>query len=704
MTATTQRPAAAAVLGTDVTRLDAEAKVRGEARYAAEVPAENRAYAWPVCSTVARGRVAAVDAAAALAVPGVLAVVTAADAPRLADAGDAELLVLQGDDVRYRGQVVALVVADTLEAAREGGDSVVVTYDHEAHDVVLRTDHPQAYTPEKVNPAFPSETSTGDVDGALAAAPHTVDATYETPAEFNNPMEPHATTARWLDDGSLLLHDSTQSAFGVAGSLATLFGLEPEQVRVVSQHVGGGFGAKGSARPNAVLAAIGARHVGRPVTLSLARMHQFTLVGYRTPTVQRVRLGADDEGRLLAVEHTAWSQTSRLLEFAEQTAVVTRGLYATPAVRTGHRLVALDVPTPRWMRAPGEAPGAFALETAMNELAAACGVDPVELRVRNDTAVEPEGGKPYTSRHLVECLRRGAERFGWDGDRTPRARPDGDWLVGHGVATSTYPVYQRPCTATATARPDGSVVVEVAAADIGTGARTVLWQSAVDTLRRAGAAVEPAAVEVRIADSAFGQAPGAGGSGGTSSWSRAVVRVCEALVARTGGLVPAEDVQARVDTADEVEALADAARAAYGAQFVEARVNPGTGEVRVSRMVGVFAAGRILNPRTARSQLVGGMTMGLGMALHEEGLVDPRFGHVLNHDLAQYHVPVNADVPDIDATWLDEDDDALNPLGVKGIGEIGIVGCAAAVAEAVWHATGTRHRRLPIRPDRVLEG
>jgi xanthine dehydrogenase YagR molybdenum-binding subunit len=418
----------------------------------------------------------------------------------------------------------------------------------------------------------------------------------------------------------------------------------------------------------------------------------FDLTGYRTPTIQRVRLGADADGRLTAICHDVFEQTSTVQEFAEQTAVVTRMMYSAPNRRTTHRLVALDVPTPSWMRAPGECPGMYALESALDELALAAGVDPIELRIRNEPEADPESGHPFSSRNLVACLREGAQRFGWnDRDPEPGARRDGPWLHGTGVASSTYPARRRGCEAHARRAADGSFLVRVAAADIGTGARTALAQIAADALE-----VPPEQVRVEVGDSAFGQAPVAGGSAGTASWGTAVHRACRRLV-ESG-----ED-EAHVDTTEEVEAQEQYSRHAFGAQFVEVRVNSETGEIRVPRLLGVFAAGTIVNPKTARSQFLGGMTMGLGMALHEEGILDPRFGDVVNHDLATYHVPVYADIDEIEAIWLDEDDPHLNPLGVKGIGEIGIVGTAAAVANAVHHATGVRFRRLPIRLDQVVE-
>jgi xanthine dehydrogenase YagR molybdenum-binding subunit len=681
---------AVAGIGTPLVRVEGEAKVRGEARYAYEYPLERAAYAQPVVSTVAKGRIVEVDEAAVRAVPGVLAVLWRGNAPRLEEVEDGELAVFQSDRLSYRGQLVAVVVAESLEAAREGAQLLDVEVEAEQHDVVLRPDHPGLYRPEKVNPNFETDTADGDFDAAFAAAEVQIDETYETPAEHNNPLEPHTTAAVWEGDGATI-YDSSQGVVPVRETVAKVFGLAPERVRVLSPHVGGGFGSKGTPRPQVIAAVMASQLVGRPVKLAVPRQQMFAYVGYRTPTIQRVRLGADRDGRLTAIAHDVVEQTSTVREFAEQTAVVTRMLYAAPNRRTTHRLARLDVPTPSWMRAPGECPGMYALESAMDELALACGLDPIELRIRNEPDVDPETGRPFSSRGLVRCLREGARRFGWDGrDPRPGATRDGRWLVGTGVAASTYPTRRRPSSARAREDADGGVTVSLAAADIGTGARTALTLVAADAL-----GVAPEQVRIELGDSTLPSAPLAGGSMGTASWGSAVVKACRALREQGGGEVT-------VDTTEDVEADDDLAKHAFGAQFVEARVDTTSGEVRISRALGVFAAGRIVNPLTARSQLIGGMTMGISMALFEESILDPRFGDWVNHDLAGYHVAACADIVELDAVWLDEDDEHVNPLGAKGIGEIGIVGTAAAVANAVHHATGIRVRDLPIRLDKLV--
>ncbi|MDP4506777.1 xanthine dehydrogenase family protein molybdopterin-binding subunit [Nonomuraea turcica] len=670
-------------------RVEGRVKVTGLATYAAEYPVEGVTYAYPVQSRIAKGRITHVDVSRALAMPGVLSVLSVEEPPELAEDADAELALFQSRDVAYRGQLIAAAVADTYENARAAADAVRVAYEPADHDVGLRADHPGLYRPEVVNPDYPADTEQGDLEAGLAEAAATVDVTYTTPVLHNNPMEPHAALALWAADGRLLVYDSAQGASIDRDIIAKTLGLPPNRVRVVSRHVGGGFGSKGTTRPHAVLAALAARAVGRPVKVALTRQQMFDVTGYRTPTIQRLRLGADADGRLTALEHVAYEQSSTLVEFAEQTATPARVMYAAPALRTAHRLVRLDVATPSWMRAPGECPGMYALESAMDELAYAAGLDPVELRIRNDPQTEPDSGLPFSSRNLVACLREGARRFGWDRrDPAPGVRREGEWLVGTGVAASTYPARRMPSQALATMQ-DGDFLIQVAATDIGTGARTALTRIAAETL-----GVAPDRVHVELGDSDLPTAPVAGGSMGTASWGSAVVRACEELM-KNGK-------EGRADTTGEVAADTRLARHAFGAQFAEVRVSAVTGEVRVSRLLGVFAAGHIVDAELARSQFIGGMTMGLGMALMEETQTDEEFGGFLRRDLAQYHVPACADVESIEAVWLEEQDERLNPMGSKGIGEIGIVGTAAAIGNAVHHATGHRVRDLPITPAKIL--
>lgn len=688
-------------IGAPVARRDGRAKVTGTAAYAFEQPVDAPVYVHPVQATIARGRVTAMDTTAARAVDGVSDVLTVFDAPELADTTDGELAILQDSRVHFRGQLIGGVVAETAEIAREAAALVAVDYLAEPHDAELRPDHPGLYTPESVNPSYPPDTDEGDVETALAAAEVTVDQTYTTPLEHNNPMEPHACIAQWNADGgtaSVLLYDSTQGVHAARKTLTPLFGLEPDQLRVVAPHVGGGFGSKGQPHAHNVLALLAARRArGRPVKLALTRQQMFALVGYRTPTIQRLRLGADRDGHLTALAHDVVEQTSAVKEFAEQTAVTSRKMYASPNRRTSHRLTALDVAVPFWMRAPGECPGTFAAEVAMDELAVAAGIDPIELRIRNDPEVDPETGNPWSGRHLVECLRLGAERFGWSSrDPRPAQRLTGDWYAGLGVAAATYPGMAMPGNAARiTYAAEGRYEVHIGAADIGTGTWTTLAQIAADAL-----GCELAAIDLQIGDTDLPPASVAGGSSGITSWGSAVVAAAQQF-RRDHGDPPVLGATTTAESPQHPDAEKFTVQS-FGAHFVEAHVNRDTGEIRVPRMLGVFSVGRAINARMLRSQLIGGMTMGLSMALHEHSVRDPRFGHVVTQDLATYHISTHADVQNIDAIWLDEVDAHFNPMGSRGAGEIGIVGSAAAVVNAIYNATGVRVRDLPVTLDKML--
>jgi len=694
--------------GAPLNRIDGVQKVTGAAKYAYEYPVEGVTYVFPVQSTIAKGRVVSIDASAARALPGVIAMLSHENAPRIAPLDDQDLAVFQSDAVAYRGQFVAAVVAETLETARQAASMVAVRYEDQPHDVELRADRSDLYKPEyvpqKAAPFYAADSAQGDVEAALAAAPVSLDHTYTTPAEHHNPLEPHTTLAIWSDDGngeSVTVYDTCQGVDIRLNDIATAFGLSPERVRVIAPYVGGGFGSRGFTHPYAILAVMAARVAGRPAKFAQTRQQMFGPVGYRSPTIQRVRLGAGGDGQLTAIAHEVVAQTNALYEMTEPAAVATRTMYAAPNRRTTHRLARLDLPANSWMRAPGESPGMFALESAMDELAVACGLDPIELRVRNEPAVDPETGRPFSSRGLVACLREGAQRFGWaKRDLQPRTHRAGRWLVGTGVAASTYPVVQLPASAHVAVDAAGRYRVRIAAEDVGQGAWTVLTQIAADALE-----VPVEQVQLDIGDSALPQAFPAWGSTGTASWGWAIVDGAQKLRTRLrdefGGVVPAAGLEADGAFNGNPEAQQFSMHA-FGAQFAEVRVNEDTGEVRVPRLLGVFAAGHIVNPKTARSQFLGGMTWGLSMALHEESVLDPRFGDYVNHDFAEYHIATNADVGEIDVSWIDEEDPHVNPIGVKGIGEIGIVGTAAAIANAVYHATGIRVRDLPITLDKLL--
>jgi xanthine dehydrogenase YagR molybdenum-binding subunit len=699
-------------VGQPLDRLDGPLKVRGAATYAYEWPLDNPAYLYPLQAEIAAGRVAGVDASAAIAQPGVLAVLTRENAPKLAGASDPEIAVLQSDEVAFRGQFIGAVIAETSEVAREAAGLVRVDYEQREHDAEFRRDrddvakpHHAAFFgngPGDLQIGLPADTAMGDADAGLASAAVTLDETYTTPIEHHNPMEPHAAIAIWTGD-ELTLYCSTQGVHSHRAAVALALGIDPTHVRVISPHVGGGFGSKVYPATYLTLTAMAAQAVAsRPVKFALTRQQMFSLVGYRPPSIQRVQLGADRSGRLTAITHDSIHQTAKVKRYAEQIGVCSRIMYAAPDRRTTHRVVALDVPVPTIMRGPGESSGMFALESAMDEMAIACGMDPVEFRIRNEPDSGPESGLPFSSRNLVGCLREGARRFGWEPrDPTPRTRHDGRWLVGTGVAASNYPSPRLPGNA-ATIRvgPDGRCAVLIGAADIGTGTWTALTQIAADAL-----GIGIGDVDLQIGDTALPPASSAGLSSGINCWGTTIVAAAKELRSRLesehGGTVPPGGLEVTTDIPDNPD-MERYEIHSYGAQFAEVHVNEDTGELRVTRLLGVFDVGRVINPKTARSQMIGGMTWGLSMALHEQSVLDPRFGHVVNHDFAGYHVSANADVRSIEAYCLDEEDLHINPMGSKGLGEVPTTGTAAAIANAVHHATRVRVRDLPITLDKLL--
>ena len=664
----TANPVRAVSMGTAMERVDGREKVTGRAVYAVENDAEAAAgadrplHGWLVTSTTAKGRVLRIDAGEAMDHPGVVAVLDHTNAPRLADTEDRELAVLQDDRIGFRGQIVAMVLAETSESAREGARLVRVHEQAEPFSATL--EDAETYRPDPSSVGSATDTERGDVEAALAAAPVRIEHTYTTPHEHNNAMEPHAATALWRD-GTLTMWDSTQGVHSVASTLAPMLGLEKDRLRVLAPYVGGGFGSKGPPHGPEVAVALAARWAdGRAVKLAVTRQQMFPLTGYRTQTISEIRIGAEPDGRILALEHAVTVQTAAVKEFVEHAAVPARMMYAGPHRRTSHRVA---------------------------------GVDPVQLRVRNEPEVDPDSGKPFSNRRLVECLHRGAERFGWaDRPAEPRATLDGDWWVGTGVASATYPANFFPGNAARIAAlGDGRYRVSIGAVDIGTGARTVLLQIAADAL-----GVGVAGIDLEIGDTRLPFATVAGGSSGTGSWGTAITQAAQQFRADHG-----EDPDPGVQTTSTAESYPDTEHLAmhsYGAVFAEARVHRWTGEVRVPRMLGVYSVGRVINPTTARSQFLGGLVMGLSAALFEESVRDARFGHVVTQDLATYHVASHADIGDLQVEWLDDVDERATPMGSRGIGEIGIVGTSAAVVNAAYHATGVRVRDLPATADAFL--
>jgi xanthine dehydrogenase YagR molybdenum-binding subunit len=734
------------IIGAPINRTDGWAKVSGSARYTAEHQVAGLAHAVLVTSTVPAGRVARIDAAGANEVPGLLLVMTHENAPRLPPetrAGKLEppsgrvLSLLQDDAIHYNNQPLAVVVADTLEHARDAAGRLRIEYEHAPamldFDVAKLAPHP----PDKVL-GEAADTRRGDLQAGLLSGSVRLDHTYGTPYESHNPLEPHATIAAW-DGDQLTLYDSTQYVMGVQETVAAIFGIAPDKLRVLCPYTGGGFGCKGSVWSHVVLAALAARQAGRPVKLVLERGQMFGPVGMRPVTEQRIRLAAMTDGRLTASSHDVLACTSMIEDWIEPCALVTRMMYESPNQETSHRLARMNIGTPTFMRAPGEASGSFALESAMDELAYELGVDPLALRLSNYTERDPGKQLPFSSKSLRQCYEVGAERFGWSGrNPQPRSMREGGQLVGWGMATATYPTNRSGASASATMSGDGRVVARSATHDLGTGTYTVMTQVLADAV---GVPVGEASFE--LGDTQMPEAPVSGGSTTVASVASAVHAAGEALRKKLVGIANADPrsplfgaMPDEVGAADgalyllsdparrepmaqvvgrhgqgTVEASADAAPGdekkrysmhAFGAVFVEVRVDELLGEVRVPRVVGVYGVGNLLNRKTGYSQLMGGIVWGLSMALFEETLIDKRLGRAVNGNLAEYHVPTNADIGMIDVQVVAEDDPHVNPLGAKGIGEIGITGVAAAVANAVYHATGRRVRELPITLDKLL--
>ena len=706
-------------IGQPVNRVDGRQKVTGGATYAAEFDQPGQAHGVIVRSTVASGRIASIDSATAERAAGVLAVVTHRNAPKLAyrehkgavdPAVGERLHVLQDESVSHQGQPVVLVVAETIEQAQHAAALVKVTYAPERAVTDITRVEPVQPTQQKTDQGEvrPPATRRGDPEGALAAAEVTVEQTYVHPRENHNPIEMHATIAAW-DGDRLTLWDKTQWVHNTAEEIAAVFGIPAESVRVISPFVGGAFGSSLRTWPHVTLAALGARIAARPVKVMLSRREMYYGVGYRPHTVQHVALGASRDGRLRAILHEGHQETSTYEEFSEALLNASRFLHSCPNVHTRHRLAPMNVHTPTYMRAPGEASGVFALESAMDELAVALKIDPVELRLRNEPEIDEFKKLPFSSRSTRECYRAAAERFGWSRrNPEPRSMRDGRWLIGWGMATATYPMNYAPASALARLLSDGTAEVASAASDMGPGTWTSMTQVAAEAL---GLPIER--VKFTLGDTRLPKAPVHGGSLTMASVGSAVQAACrkarEDALAR-GGANDLGEAMRRIG--QPVEARADIkpgdegqrfSMHAFGAVFVEVAVDPDLGETRVRRMVGAYGAGRIVNPKTTRSQCIGGMIGGIGMALMEHAVVDPRNGRVPNANFAEYAVPVHADAPPVmDAIFVEEHDPHVNPLGVKGVGEIAMVGVAPAITNAIFHATGKRIRELPVTPDKLL--
>jgi xanthine dehydrogenase YagR molybdenum-binding subunit len=709
------------IVGKPLDRVDGRLKVTGGARYAYEMQ-QNALYGFVVEASIGKGTIRSIDTRAAEKAPGVVLVLTYRNAPEQGTGNHHEAHpVLTGPDVTRYGEPVAFVVAESFEQARAAAYLVDVKYDRSGGKYALRNNLNQARAPRpKDGPA--ADSSVGDFAGAFAGAPVQIDVTYTTPLQSHAMMEPHATLAMW-DGDKLILHTANQMLNQGRQAVATTLKIPVENVRLVSPFIGGGFGGKLWVNADAILAAIASRQLKRPVKTALTRQQIFHVTTHRSDTIQQVRLGTDREGRILAIGHDVFSGNLPSEQTYEGAALQTRTLYAGPNRLTRHRLAPLDVPVASSMRAPGEAVGLMALECAMDELAEKLDLDPIELRLRNEPSEDPEKHIPYSSRHLIACMQEGARRFGWDRrNAKPGQVRDGRWLVGTGMAAATRGNPLRLSKANVRLDPDGIATVKMAMTDIGTGTYTILAQITAEML---GLPTEH--VRVELGDTSFPEAAGSGGSFGAGSSGSALFEACNALrekLARAAGMDPqtarfangsiasgehsvrlTDLVGGGVEADGEIRpgrTAKDFSQQSYGAHFAEVGVDEDTGEVRLRRMLGVFTAGRVLNAKTARSQAIGGMVFGVGAALHEEMTLDPRFGFYVNHDLAEYHVPVHADIPAIEAIFLAELDDKSNPLKSKGIGELGICGAGAAVANAVYNACGTRIRDYPITLDKIL--
>lgn len=735
------------VIGKPLPRVDGRAKVTGAARYAAEFNQPNQTYAVIVSSTIGLGRITAIDATPSERLPGVLAIISHLNAPRLPynphkagiDPPDGERLhVLQDDAVRFYGQPVALVVADTLDRAERAASALRITY--EAQQPIVDPRDKQA---QRISPAaygrLEADTGRGDADAAFESSPVTVDMTTDIGRQNHHPMEPHAAIAAWTGD-RLTLWSKSQFVANEQAEIAAIFGIARENVQVICPFVGGAFGTSLRTWSHVTLGAMAARRIGRPVKLVLTRRQMSFTTGHRPRTLQRVAIGATRDGSLTSIIHEGTAETSRFEQFVEALTSCTDFMYSCPNVRTSYRLVPLDTGTPTYMRGPGESSGMYALETALDELAHKLGMDPIELRRRNEPKIDEGANKPFSSRSLMPCYDLGAERFGWS-KRTPEPRSmrDGRLLIGMGTATATYPALQFPASARARLRADGTAEIEAAASDMGPGTYTSMTQVAAETL---GIPVDR--VSFSLGRSDFPPAPPHGGSQTMAAVGSAIRAACLAvqdqlieraaanprspahnigkdalewvggtlrrkgiatsgqsyaeIVAAAGG-VP---VEATVNVSRDPEAADKYSMHAFGAVFVEISVDPDLGLARVRRALGVYSAGRIVNPRLARSQCLGGMIGGIGMALMEHTALDPRDGRPVNAHMAEYLLPVNLDIPHLDVAFVDEVDPHVNPLGAKGLGEISLVGMAPAIANAVFHATGRRIHELPIRIEHLL--
>ncbi|MHA4845367.1 xanthine dehydrogenase family protein molybdopterin-binding subunit [Flavitalea antarctica] len=702
------------VTGTAVDRIDGILKVTGKATYSTDHPVKNVAHAIIIKSTIASGVISEIDTAEAEKAVGVLKIITHKNAPELNENGGIRGgALLQNANIFFQGQHIGVVVAETFEQARSASRLIKVQYKQDEGVTDFKKVKSAAVPSKEKDKA---DMRRGNPESTFEQAAVKVDEVYETPVEHHHPMEPHATIAVWEGE-NLTLYNSAQIINGAQMAAAATLKLKPENVRIISTHIGGGFGSKGGQWANMVLAAIAAKAVQRPVKLALTRQQMFNSVGLRQRNDQRLRLSATKDGKLVSLIHETTTHTAINNEFIEPCGDCSKLMYDVPNSLITYRVVPMHMILPTYTRGPGKSTGSFALESAIDELAFKLGIDPVELRLKNEPAKDPSNGKPWSSRKLVECLNEGAKAFGWNKRKAqPRSVSDGDHWVGYGVACGTYPARQRDSSAMIKLARSGNevnAVVQLAASDLGTGTHTIIAQTASD-----GLGIPVSKIKIMIGDSDLPPAAGSVGSVGAASFANAVndgcTKITDELLAKSGKqfvarptaaqLMVSENIQSfesRVDAKPLAEADQYSAHS-FNANFAEVRVNKYTGTVRINRFLAVTAAGKILNPKTARSQIIGGNIWGIGMALTEESVVDERYGNFITHSFADYHVPSNLDIGQLDTIFINEDDQRSNKMGVKGIGEVGIVGVAAAVANAVFNATGKRVRQLPITPDKLL--
>ncbi|MFD2288245.1 molybdopterin-dependent oxidoreductase [Pedobacter petrophilus] len=703
------------IIGQGIDRIDGIMKITGKASYATDYPAKNMAYAVLFKSTIAAGKITRINTAEAEKLPGVIKIITHENAPKLNVKGGLRGgALLQGPEITFHGQHIGMVVAETFEQATAAAHLVQVKY---------QQDQAEKIDFEKLakNPEMPKGKELADLvrgagKAALVNAEVKIEQEYETPIEHHHPMEPHATVAVWEGE-NLILYNGSQIINGAQTAAAATLNLKPEQVRIISPYIGGGFGSKGGQWANLVLTAVAAKMTSRPVKLALTRQQMFNSVGLRQRNIQKISLGATKDGILTTLAHEIISHTAVDSEYIEPCGDCSKVMYEVPNSLISYRVVPMNIILPTYTRGPGKSTGSFALESAMDELAHQLKMDPIALRIKNEPKKDPSNGKPWSSRTTVKCLEEGAKAFGWEKRKsTPGTNFSGDDLIGYGVACGTYPARQRESSAAIKLSRKSRLVyavVEIAASDLGTGTNTILAQTAAD-----GLGIPVAQITIKLGDSDLPPAAGSVGSVGASSFANAVNDACnkitDELIAKSGkqffvrptasDLMNSENIAA-FETQSTSKAPVEAEQYSahsFNANFAEVSINKNTGMVKVTRFLAVTGAGKILNPKTARSQIIGGNIWGIGMALTEESVIDPRYGNFATRSFADYHVPANLDVGQLDAMFINEVDLIPNKMGVKGIGEVGIVGVAAAIANAVFNAIGKRIRSLPITPDKLL--